>query len=263
MEHHLQKGYGRQQYEEEPYNSINIVIPMAGAGSRFFSAGYDLPKPFIEFNGKMMIEHVLSSFNLVNANFTLVLQEKFLSEQKEQIDVLKNKYNVNIVTVPKLTMGAAITALAAHKAVNPEYDIIFADSDNIFKPEDIASFISDMRNRELDGGLLTFKSSEPCFSYAKAGNDGLLTETREKEVISNHAISGVYYFRNLEQFKDAVIDLIIEGGLSKGEFYMSSVYNRLKKFTDKIGIYDIEGFDCVGTPKQLENYIRRTQVARV
>ena len=111
MERHFQKGYGRQQYDEKPYNNINIVIPMAGAGSRFFSAGYDLPKPFIEFNGEMMIEHVLSSFNWVNAYFTLVLQEKFLSEQKEQIDVLKNKYNVNIVTVPKLTMGAAITAL--------------------------------------------------------------------------------------------------------------------------------------------------------
>ena len=113
-------------------NPINIVIPMAGAGSRFAVAGYDVPKPFIEFDGKMMIEHVLSSFNELNANFILVLQEKFLSEQSSQIEILKKHFPVEIVTVPKLTMGAAVTALAAHRAINPDFDIIFADSDNIF-----------------------------------------------------------------------------------------------------------------------------------
>ena len=99
--------------------SINIVIPMAGAGSRFAIEGYDVPKPFIEFNGKMMIEHVLESFKLINANIILVLQEKFLKDEKSQLEYLKTKYILDYVTVPKLTMGAAITALAAHKAINP------------------------------------------------------------------------------------------------------------------------------------------------
>lgn len=116
-------------YDELLYKPINIVIPMAGAGSRFAVAGYDVPKPFIEFEGKMMIEHVLASFKRINAVFTLIMQEKFLSEQKNQVEKLQEKYKITIVTVPKLTMGAAITALAAHKAINPEYDIIFADSD--------------------------------------------------------------------------------------------------------------------------------------
>ena len=236
--------------------NINIIIPMAGAGSRFQVSGYDMPKPFIEFNEKMMIEHVLSSFDGINANFILVIQEKFLTEQKNQLKKLKDNYNLDFVTVPKLTMGAAITALAAHKKINPEYDIIFADSDNIFNKKDIQDFISYVRERDFSGALLTFNSDKPCFSYAQIDDKGYLIKTKEKEVISNHAICGVYYFKNLEQFKDSVIDLVVESDLSKGEFYMSNVYNHLLKITDKIGVYDIKHFDCVGTPEQLNEYIK-------
>lgn len=244
-------------------NPINVVIPMAGAGSRFAVAGYDVPKPFIEFDGKMMIEHVLASFKRINAIFTLIMQEKFLSEQKGQIEKLQERYQLTIVTVPKLTMGAAITALAAHKAINSKYDIIFADSDNIFNDEDVFKFVSSVRSRDLSGALLTFKSSNPCFSYAKADDKGLLIETREKEVISDHAICGMYYFKNLEDFKDAVIDLVVESDIQKGEFYMSNVYNHLRKTTDKIGIYDIAHFDCVGTPEQLQEYLKGGNCARI
>lgn len=235
---------------------INVVIPMAGAGSRFEKAGYDIPKPFIEFKGKMMIEHVLNSFKSMNANFVLVLQERFCNEQKEQLEKLKQNYNIDFVTVPKLTMGAAITALASYQKINPSYDIIFADSDNIFNENDILNFVESCRARNLDGALLTFNSKDSCYSYAKIDNNGMLIETREKEVISNHAISGVYYFKELEKFKQAVIDLVIESDLEKGEFYMSCVYNHLKKFANNISIYDIEHFDCVGTPEQLNKYLQ-------
>lgn len=252
-----------QKYDELFYKPVNIVIPMAGAGSRFTAAGYDVPKPFIEFNGKMMIEHVLSSFNKINAVFTLIMQEKFLSAQESQVKKLRKKYNLTIVTVPKLTMGAAITALACHNKINSEYDIIFADSDNIFKDEDIFNFLQFARNRNLSGALLTFNSQNPCFSYAKTDENGILTETKEKEVISNHAITGVYYFKSVEIFRNSVIDLVVESDIQKGEFYLSNVYNHLKKFTDKIGIYDIADFNCVGTPEQLSEYLKGGCFAKI
>jgi len=242
---------------------INIVIPMAGAGSRFQVAGYNVPKPFIEFRGKMMIEHVLTSFEGIEANYILVLQEKFLLEQKTQLEKLKLKYALDFVTVPKLTMGAAVTALAAHKKINSKYDIIFADSDNIFPPDDISDFINFARKNDLSGALLTINSDNPCYSYAKVNSNGQFIETKEKEVISNHAITGVYYFKTVNEFRDSVIDLIVESDLSKGEFYMSNVFNHLKKLGGKIGVFDIKHFDCVGTPKQLEEYIKGGRDAKV
>lgn len=245
--------------ENKKNKKINIVIPMAGAGSRFKVAGYNIPKPFIEFDGKMMIEHVLSSFENINANFILVVQEKFLKTQKIQLEKLKKNYKVGFTTVPKLTMGAAITALSAHKKINPDYDILIADADNLFNKEDIDKFIKYVRNNELNGALLTFNSNEPCFSYAKTDKNGYLIKTKEKEVISNHAICGVYYFKKLEFFMDSVIDLIVESDLSKGEYYMSNVFNHLLKTTKKIAIFDIKSFHCVGTPEQLKEYLTGEQ----
>ena len=243
------------QKDDEYNKQINIVIPMAGEGKRYTLEGYTIPKPFIEINNKMMIELVLDSFKNINAIFTIVIQKKFLVEQKLQLEKLKQRYKIKIVTVPKLTMGAAITALAAHKSINPKYDIIFADSDNFFNPKDISDFIIYVRKRDLKGALLTFKSFDPAFSYVKSDEQGYLIKTKEKEAISQHAICGLYYFKNLEDFKSSVIDLIVESDISKGEFYMSNIYNHLKKLTNKIGIYEIKNFNCVGTPKQLKEYL--------
>lgn len=242
-------------------NKINIVIPMAGAGSRFQVAGYDVPKPFIVFNGKMMIEHVLESFAGVSANLILVIQEKFKTEQAQQLEKLKNAHDLDFVMVPRLTMGAACTCMAAHNQINNDSGVLFADSDNIFPSEVIKAFIEDARKRNLDGALLTFNSNNPCFSYAKTDNAGFLVETKEKQVISNNAICGVYYFKQGKDFIASAIDLVVAQDLQKGEFFMSNVYNHFLKYNKKVGIFNIaqDDFKCVGTPQQLDSFINSAQ----
>jgi len=89
---------------------LNIVIPMAGAGSRFSIAGYTVPKPFIMVHEKMMIEHVLDSLHVPDARYVLILQEVFLEQCRDKLARLKNKYDVELITVRKLTQGAACTA---------------------------------------------------------------------------------------------------------------------------------------------------------
>ena len=111
---------------------LNIVIPMAGAGSRFKAEGYELPKPFIDINGRMMIEHVLDGVNYPNAHYTLIIQKSFEEENKEQLEILAHRYHVAFVSVEKLTQGACCTALSAHEIINNNLPVVFADSDNIF-----------------------------------------------------------------------------------------------------------------------------------
>ncbi|MCD7879539.1 MAG: hypothetical protein LUG16_06360, partial [Candidatus Gastranaerophilales bacterium] len=129
--------------------------------------------------------------------------------------------------------------------------------------QDILNFINFVRAKELRGAMLTINSDNPCYSYAKVDNDGYLIETKEKEVISNHAITGVYYFKSVDEFRDSVIDLVVESDLSKGEFYMSNVFNHLKKLTPEIGVFDIEHFDCVGTPEQLKQFLQGGDFAKI
>ena len=238
---------------------LNIIIPMAGAGSRFKVAGYDLPKPFIDVNGQMMIERVLDGINYPNAHYTLIIQEEFEKENKAQLEKLANKYHVAFVSVKKLTQGACCTALAAHEIINNNIPVVFADSDNIFNNATFKAFVDDCLHRNLDGGLLTFNTDKECYSYAAIDNNGIVTRTREKEVISNHAITGVYMFKNGADFVRCAIDMMIYGDKAKNEFYMSNVYNYAVQKGLNIGVYDIKetDWDCVGTPQQLKEYLEK------
>ena len=237
---------------------MNIVIPMAGKGSRFIEQGYREPKPLIEFNGQTMIEHVLSGLMIPGANFILIIQSAFELSFKQKLDNIKYYFPVLFTSVDRFTQGAACTVLSAHKIINDEKPLLVADSDNIFRASDIKDFLEEAENRKLDASLLTIDSIIPAFSYARLGAHGYVSETKEKEVISNHAIAGAYYFSKGANFVDAIIETIIYGDKQKGEYYMSNVINTLIKQQKTVGIFDIpiEHYHCVGTPEQLEKYLR-------
>lgn len=238
---------------------LTVVIPMAGAGSRFAQEGYTLPKPFIDVNGRMMIERVLDGVAIPNARYVLVIQQKFFEENKLQLEQLSAAYPVTYVAVKQLTQGASCTALAAHKHFNEEDAVVFVDSDNIFDNAAFIRFIEDAQQRNLDGSLLTFSSTDARFSFAEVDENGFVLRTREKEAISSHAIAGAYYFARGEQFVDCTIEMLIYGDKAKNEFYISNVYNYAVDKRMKIGVFDIadSDWDCVGTPEQLKRYVER------
>ncbi len=231
---------------------------MAGAGSRFQVAGFDKPKPFINVNDKMMIEHVLDSIKVNGATYTLIIQEEFLRNNKAELEKISKSHHVKFITVEKLTQGASCTALAAHNAINNDDMVVFVDSDNFFNNKVFNEFISDAKARNLDGSLLTFNTTQDCFSFVALGADGYAVQTKEKEAISNHAICGVYLFKRGADFVNCAINMMIYGDKAKNEYYMSNAYNWAIKAGLKIGCYDIkqEDWACVGTPEQLEEYLK-------
>lgn len=236
---------------------INVVIPMAGAGSRFQKEGYTVPKPFILINDKMMIEHVLDGVNVFNAHYTLVIQRKFLFEQKKELELLIEKYKVGLVVVDSLTQGACCTALATHEIINNNNPVVFVDSDNIFDNKKFNSFINEALEEKLDGSLLTFATSDDCYSFVRIDQAGYVIETKEKVAISNQAIAGAYFFSRGSTFVKYAIENIIYGNKTNNEFYMSNVFNYVVNAGLKIGTYNISANDwnCVGTPAQLKCYI--------
>ena len=237
---------------------INIVIPMAGRGARFAARDYAVPKPFVEFKGCMMIEHVLEGLMIGHARHILIVRSDFEAEHAERLERIQSRFAVSFLAVVRVTQGAACTALAAHRLINSAAPVLFADADNIFRVEDIRAFISDARQRDLDGALLTIHADSPAYSYARLDGRGLVCETREKSVISNHAVAGAYYFARGSDFVDAAIDMLIYGDTQKGEYYISNVYNHLIAKGKTVGVFQIptERYCCVGTPEQLEAYLR-------
>lgn len=236
---------------------LNIVIPMAGAGSRFVKAGYITPKPFIEVLGKPMIVRVLENLSYQDARYILIVRKDHIQKEKLLIDKLKQEFNVVFIPIDKLTEGAACTVLFARKYINDETPLLVANSDQIIDMK-LSDYIDDCKNRSLDGSILTFidKSRDIKWSYAKLDENKIVEEVREKEAISDFATVGLYYYEKGKDYVNSAIDMIIENERVNDEFYTCPVYNYFIKHNAKIGIYNIEQYQMhgLGTPEDLESY---------
>lgn len=236
---------------------MNIVIPMAGLGSRFAKAGFDKPKPFIDVLDKPMIVRVLENLKYKDARYILIARKEHLTKEKKLVDEIKNNFNVEFIPIDKLTEGTACTVLYARKYINNDMPLMIANSDQIVDIN-IADFINDSFKRGLDGSILTFidKEKNPKWSFAKLNND-LVVEIKEKEAISEFATVGIYFFNKGKIFIESAIDMIIENDRVNNEFYTCPVYNYAIKSGAKIGIYNIDfsKMHGIGTPEDLEKYI--------
>lgn len=237
---------------------INIVIPMAGEGSRFAKAGYEKPKPFIDVAGKPMIVRVLENLAYPNARYILIARKDHIETEKELVKEIESQFNAIFIPINKLTEGTACTVLYARKYINNNDPLLIANSDQIVDMN-IADFIDDCSKRDLDGSILTFidKYSDPKWSFAKLNANGLVTEVKEKVVISEYATVGIYLYAKGQDFINSAIDMIIENDRVNNEFYTCPTYNYAINEGKKIGIYNIEfkQMHGVGTPEDLQVYL--------
>lgn len=240
-------------------NKINIVIPMAGLGSRFANVGYDKPKPFIDVEGKSMIVRVLDNLSYPDANYILIGRKEHLEREKNLVKEIEKEYNATFIGIDKLTEGTACTVLYARKYINNDLPLLIANSDQIVDTS-IPDFINDSFDRSLDGSILTFKDLElnPKWSFAKLNDDNLVIEVKEKEAISEFATVGIYFFNKGSDFVNSAVDMIIENDRVNNEFYTCPVYNYLIKDEARIGIYNIEysKMHGIGTPEDLTEYLK-------
>ncbi len=131
---------------------MNIVIPMAGAGSRFVQAGYLKPKPFIDVCGKMMIERVLDNLKMDGCRFIIIARAERLASENDSLETLRARYNCHVLSTAKLTEGAACTIMLSSRMINNEDPLMLANSDQIVEA-DLNRFIGDCNARGLDGSI--------------------------------------------------------------------------------------------------------------
>ena len=238
-------------------NGLNIVVPMAGLGSRFSKAGYCVPKPFLDIFGKSMIQCVVENLDVSRARYILLARGEHLFTYKSQIESAMGKRLHSVVPIERLTEGAACTVLHARGLIDNDTPLLIANSDQIVDIN-IGDYVHDMVARKLDGSILVFKDEklDPKWSFAKLGADGLVSEVQEKKPISDFATVGIYLFSKGSHFVDAAIDMIARNDRVNNEFYVCPVYNYLIRAGFKIGVYEIKESQMhgTGTPEDFERY---------
>lgn len=234
-------------------SKLNVLIPMAGAGSRFAQQGYTFPKPLIEVNGKPMIEVVVKNLN-IDANYIFIVQQEHY--EKYNLKYLLNLIapDCKIVQVNGMTEGAACTTLLAKEYINNDNPLVIANSDQYVEwnsNECMYAFSAD----SIDGGILTFKAHHPKWSYARVGDDGFVCEVAEKRVISEDATVGIYYWKKGSDYVHYAEQMIDKNIRVNNEFYVCPVFNEAIHEGKKIRIKSIESMWGIGTPEDLNHFL--------
>lgn len=232
---------------------MNVLIPMAGAGSRFAQAGYTFPKPLIEVHGKPMIQVVVENLNM-DAHYIFLVQKEHYEKYN-----LKQFLNLiapgcDIVQVDGITEGAACTTLLAKDLINNDNPLIIANSDQIME-WDANEAMYAFTASNTDAGIMTFKSTHPKWSYAKIGDDGFVIEVAEKSPISDIATVGVYYWQHGSDYVKYAEQMIDKNIRTNNEFYVCPVFNQAVLGGKKIRIKNIDKMWGIGTPEDLNYYL--------
>ena len=240
--------------------SLDIVIPMAGRGSRFADAGFDLPKPLIDVSGKPMIYWVVENLRPSQPHRFIFL---CLIDHLERYDVALRLNDIapgcEIVAVDQVTEGAACTVLLARELINSERPLMIANSDQWIDAS-IDEYLADTDQAGLDGLIMTMTANDPKWSYIRPGVHGEVLEVVEKRVISNEATVGIYNFARGRDYVRAAERMIKRDLRVNGEFYVAPTYNQLIGEDARIRYHGIGGVEDamwgLGTTADLEAFLR-------
>lgn len=236
---------------------LNIVVPMAGAGSRFSKAGFKDPKPLIPIFGKPMIQLVVNNLTpLIEHRFIFICQRAHVAEYGLKEKLSAYAPGSILIEIDGLTEGAACTVLAAKPWIDNSDALMIANSDQ-YVDADIDTYLSQMSDQHLDGLIMTMTATDPKWSFAAVDPLGKVTRVVEKEPISSEATVGIYNFKHGKDFVQGAEEMIANNLRSNGEFYVAPVYNQLIERELHIGVWNIgddagNGMHGLGTPADLE-----------
>jgi len=238
--------------------SLHLIIPMGGSGSRFNEMGFCVPKPLIcIYDHPFLYWSARSICKFVpDCDITFVVLKQHIKEFNIS-DVIHYYFpDANIVVIDHVLNGAVMTCLAGVEVVKDDVPILFNDCDHLFRCDPLAKII---RNPDaiLDGYLLTFYSNSPNYSYVLCDSNGIVTKTREKEVISNDAICGAYAFRNKQVFIENATKYL--NSCNYKEFYMSGVYNVMAANGLQSGVLRTDYHVSFGIPSEYNEAMKRME----
>jgi len=235
---------------------MNILIPMAGEGSRFSKEGYTFPKPLIEVYGKPMIQRVVENLDF-DANYIFLVRKSHRT--KYNIDSLLERITngrSTVIEVDGLTEGAACTALLAKKLINNNEPLLIANSDQVIEYSK-DNFNMMRRMRPTSSLVFTFRSVHPKWSFVRVNSRGVATEVAEKNPISDIATCGIYYYASGKDYVDCAEKMIKKDIRVNNEFYICPVYNELISRGGQLIPFFVHKMHGLGTPEDLNKFLAR------
>ena len=232
---------------------MKLILPMAGNGQRFFDDGYDLPKPLIDIKGKPMFVRVIENLWLGdNIKPWCIVRQDHVSEYEIDKRILEHYPDAHIIIIPGTTEGAACTVRLATNVLGGE-PMMVANCDQLML-WDPKEFYEKIETNLHPGGLIPVfqpNHNEPKHSYVDVNAYDELLVLNEKEIISNLATVGVYYFGDESKWIKAHEEQMKQNDRTNNEFYLAPTYNYIK---ESVGIFRVDKMIGMGTPEELNEF---------
>ncbi len=228
---------------------LNLIMPMGGAGTRFGNTGFHVPKPLIKIYDKPFFYWAAQSIvKFVGLNsLTFVVLKEHIDQYRIDEEIRSYYPEAKLIVIPSVLPGALLTCLKGAEGIPDNEPLLFNDCDHLFLCSDFYNFCKSERFDQFDGGLLTFESDEPKYSYIEYDSNSVFKRTVEKSVVSSDAICGAYYFRD----KNVLLNTsnIYLENCPYNEFFVSGVYNFIKD-KDRIISFKTDKHISFGTPEE-------------
>lgn len=235
--------------------TTNIIIPMAGLGERFSKAGYAIDKPLLPLGSQTMIQSVVKNLNFEGAKFSFILNTNNTITHDDLYDSLKSIIvDFNIFSVDELPNGPADSSMVAIPYIDLSQPLIITNCDQIIEDFNHEVFLKFCETKKADGVLGTFNSCSPKNSYIRLDEQNLISEVKEKEVLSNMATNGFHWWKSGSLFYESVLEMRNAGDTVNGEYYVAPSYKYLIDKGLKILPYWFNSHYPIGIPEDYEYY---------
>ena len=238
---------------------MNIVIPMAGRGSRLAGWQQDTPKPLVQVAGKPMILWAVDSLKGMNASRVVFVALNEHEKRYGIVQMLKNAFPIPVefVLLDRVTEGQLCTVLAARHWIEADEDLLIASADTFIRSN--LNMAIQQKPAQCKGIISVANLSGDRWSFARTDLNDRVVEVAEKKRISDHASTGLYYFSNGHEFTVVSDDMIRKQEKTRGEYYVIPVYQKYIERGWEVRISQATEVWDMGNPESLqefENYLR-------
>jgi len=237
--------------KEVSLENCTLALPMAGAGSRFSKEGYIEPKPFIQVNGKNMVEQAVRCLPKTDEVIYACLKDHQAPGK-------------NVVWIDEVLEGQACTTEKIVEQCEPDNSILISACDNgVFYDAD--KFLDLVNDEDNDIIVWTYRNNytshlQPnAYSWVNCDSEGNVSSVDVKNFtgenpVNEYAITGTMFFRTKEIFHRSLESLYNNDNRTNGEFYVDSMLNEAITLGYKVKNFEIDNYICWGTPNDLKTY---------
>lgn len=237
---------------------------MSGFGERFRRAGFKLPKPLIEIDGKPIIAHVIEMFPS-EQDFIFICNQDHLNNCDYKMKSIIHQYcpTARIVGIPSHKLGPIHAVSQIKDLIDPERPVIvnYCDFTCYWDWDHFKKFVA---LSKCDGAIPAYRGFHPhslgSTNYAYISEkDGWILDIQEKQPYTNNrmeefASSGTYYFASGKIMNDAFNSTMEQGLNVNGEFYVSLAYKPMLAAHRSVAVYPLQHFMQWGTPEDVAEY---------